>query len=432
MKDARYHAYMIVYEFEISNKQLKSIRDSYYKKNNIPTNERNRSMVLSNEVVRWKKKLDSLISLSLNKSIKSLPKKVLCILRLGYYELIMDKSIPDHAAVNSWVEISKNQTHKNFPGLINAVLRKAKKIDTKKILKTKNISTQKSFQSWMIQNWINQFGDIRTKQLLDYLNSPSHQDVRSNAPLSVIKNQLKKLGVRFHESPFSSNFFRIETGLAKIISSNLHANGDIFIQDRASGAVVELLDPNEGDIVLDVCAAPGTKSIYINQKIKESGALYCSDINESQVIISEKRCSDLNLPIAWNIKDATKDEYPMANKILIDAPCTGTGVISKRPDIKWRRKKGDSEKMSRYQLKILHHMNQFLKPGGVMVYATCSLEQQENWNVISSFLKLNSNYKLESAESFVPKKWINKKGCLETFPPKDSVDGMFAARIRKC
>ena len=88
MKDARYHAYMIVYEFEISNKQLKSIRDSYYKKNNIPTNERNRSMVLSNEVVRWKKKLDSLISLSLNKSIKSLPKKVLCILRLGYYELI--------------------------------------------------------------------------------------------------------------------------------------------------------------------------------------------------------------------------------------------------------------------------------------------------------------------------------------------------------
>ena len=91
------------------------------------------------------------------------------------------------------------------------------------------------------------------------------------------------------------------------------------------------------------------------------------------------------------------------------------------------KKKGDSEKMSRYQLKILHHMNQFLKPGGVMVYATCSLEQQENWNVISSFLKLNSNYKLESAESYVPKKWINKKGCLETFPPKDSVDGMFGA-----
>ena len=150
------------------------------------------------------------------------------------------------------------------------------------------------------------------------------------------------------------------------------------------------------------------------------------------VLKAKQRCKDLSLPISWQLKDATKDEFPNADRILIDAPCTGTGVISKRPDIKWRRKRGDSKKMSFYQMKILQHMSGFLKPNGILVYSTCSLEYQENWNVVSSFLKVNSNYKLESAESFVPKKWINEQNCFETFPPRDNVDGMFAARIRRC
>lgn len=432
MDSARYHAFRIVFEFETFNLQLKSIRNAYYKKNNIASNDRKRAMVLSNEVIRWKKYLDALIAPSLNKSINKLPLEILCILRLGYYEFFMDESVPDHAVVNSWVNISKKVKKTNFSGLVNAVLRKAKKIEKQTILKSKDLAIQKSFSRWMVDNWSAQFGDLKTRQLLDHLNKPSLQDIRTNIPMDVLKEKLDQLGVEFHKSPFSQNFLRIDSGLGKIISSSIHVNGEVFIQDRASGAIVELLNPKKGDVVLDVCAAPGTKSIYIYHKTKESAKVYSSDINKSLVLKAKQRCKDLSLPISWQLKDATKDEFPNADRILIDAPCTGTGVISKRPDIKWRRKKGDSKKMSFYQMKILQHMSGFLKPNGILVYSTCSLEYQENWNVVSSFLKLNSNYKLESAESFVPKKWINEQNCFETFPPRDNVDGMFAARIRRC
>ena len=130
--------------------------------------------------------------------------------------------------------------------------------------------------------------------------------------------------------------------------------------------------------------------------------------------------------------DATRDSYPKADKILIDAPCSGTGVISRKPDIKWRRNSRDIIIFTFLQNKIISIVSRFLKRGGVIVYATCSLEDQENWNVVRSFLKFNPDFKLESVERRIPKQWLNSNKCLETFPPRDSVDGMFAAKIKKC
>ena len=130
--------------------------------------------------------------------------------------------------------------------------------------------------------------------------------------------------------------------------------------------------------------------------------------------------------------DATIDTYPKADKILIDAPCSGTGVIARKPDIKWNRNFEDIKKLVSLQNKIINNVSRFLKKDGIMVYSTCSLEDQENWNVVRSFLKLNLNFKLESVEKKIPKQWLNSNNCLETFPPRDNVDGMFAAKIRKC
>ena len=121
----------------------------------------------------------------------------------------------------------------------------------------------------------------------------------------------------------------------------------------------------------------------------------------------------------------------MADRILIDAPCTGTGVMGRRTDIRWRREKEDVESMVTIQKSIIAHMAQFLKPGGVMVYATCSMEMEENWNVVKWFLKLDDNFRIDSGKNLVPNNWLNAQKCLETFPPRDKVDGMFAARIRK-
>ena len=429
---SRLHAYNIVLKYESTSRQLKSVRQEYFNKNQLSLKERKRSMALSNEVIRWKRTLDEWISPALNKPIKKLPLNVLCILRLGYYEYVMDDFIPIHAAVNSWVELSKELKNKRISGLVNAVLRKAGRIDKDSLAKSENIGSKFSFQDWMVENWIKKYGKSKTIELCKYFNHTHEVDLRLDILSSDIKNLLKEKKIKWRFSPFSKNFIRIKSGLGNILSNNIYSKGNIFVQDRAAGAVVELLDPLPGEVVLDVCAAPGTKSIYINEKMKSEGQIFSSDINQSKVDKGVYQTKKLGLAINWGKMDATIDTYPKADKILIDAPCSGTGVIARKPDIKWNRNFEDIKKLVSLQNKIINNVSRFLKKDGIMVYSTCSLEDQENWNVVRSFLKLNLNFKLESVEKKIPKQWLNSNNCLETFPPRDNVDGMFAAKIRKC
>tara|TARA_S200000501_G_scaffold183259_1_gene172615 strand:+ start:1221 stop:2528 length:1308 start_codon:yes stop_codon:yes gene_type:complete len=429
---SRLHAYNIVLKHESTALQLKLVRQEYFNKNKLSSNERNRSMALSNETVRWKRALDECISKSLNKPINKLPLNVLCILRLGYYEYVMDDLVPPHAAVNSWVELSKKFNNKKISGLINAVLRKAKYVNKDTFINRKNLGSRFSFQDWMIENWLKKYGRSKTINLCKYLNHKHEIDLRLDTNSEEIKNLLKDKKIEWSFSPFSKNYIRIKSGLRNILFSNIYSKGHIFVQDRAAGAVVEALDPLPGDTVLDVCAAPGTKSIYIYEKMKGEGKLFSCDINQSKIDNAVKQTKQLGMDIDWKRMDASTDNYPMADKILIDAPCTGTGVIARKPDIKWRRNSSDIEKFTLLQKKIINNVSRFLKKGGVIVYATCSLEDQENWNVVRSFLKFNPDFKLESVERKIPEQWLNSNKCLETFPPRDNVDGMFAAKIKKC
>ena len=430
--NSRFHAFNIILGYESSKAQLKSVRQQYFSKNKLSIKERNRSMALSNEVIRWKRTLDEWISKSLNKPIKKLPLNALCVLRLGYYEYIIDDFVPVHAAVDSWVELSKKFKSKKITGLINAVLRKAQYIDKDSNDIKRNIGLQYSFQDWMVQNWVKKYGQRKTTDLCSYLNSAHEVDIRANIYNNNIKKLLKKNQIKWKFSPFSKDFIRIQSGLGDLLTSNMFSKGNFFVQDRAAGAVIELLDPRPGDVVLDVCAAPGTKSIYIHEKLNGIGKLFSYDINQSKIDVAKRYSKALELDINWGVKNAVFDVYPEADKILIDAPCSGTGVIARKPDIKWERSFDEIDALSALQFKILKNVSRFLKKNGVIVYSTCSLESQENWNVVRSFLKLNTNFKIESAERFIPKQWLSKNNCLETFPPRDKVDGMFAARIIKC
>jgi 16S rRNA (cytosine967-C5)-methyltransferase len=135
--------------------------------------------------------------------------------------------------------------------------------------------------------------------------------------------------------------------------------------------------------------------------------------------------------IEWNVKDATKDEFELADGILIDAPCTGTGVIGKHPDIKWRRTMVNIHEMANIQLAILNHVSNYLKPGGRLVYSTCSLEPEENWNVINAFLKLSPKFELDMNTLDEHNHWVDSHGTLQTLPHRDKTDGMYAARLIK-
>lgn len=429
---SRLHAYNIVLKYESSKVQLKAVRQEYFNKNKLSTNERNRSMALSNEVIRWKRTLDEWISMSLKKPIKKLPLNALCILRLGYYEYIIDDFVPAHAAVNTWVELSKKLKSKKISGLINAVLRKARYIDKSSNDLKSALGLQFSFQDWMVQNWTKKYGQTKTIELCKYFNNTHEVDLRVDISNSNIKRLLRNKQIKWSFSPFSKNFIRIKSGLGDILSSNIFSKGNAFVQDRAAGAVIELLDPRPGEVILDVCAAPGTKSIYIHEKLKGEGQLFSYDINQSKIDKAQRQSKELGLDIKWEKKNAVFDTYPKADKILIDAPCSGTGVIARKPDIKWERNFDDVGIFSSLQTKIIKNVSKYLKKNGTIVYSTCSLESQENWDVVCSFLKFNTNFKLKSAERLIPDQWMSNNNCLETFPPRDNVDGMFAAKIIKC
>jgi 16S rRNA (cytosine967-C5)-methyltransferase len=215
-----------------------------------------------------------------------------------------------------------------------------------------------------------------------------------------------------------------------LLNHALFKDGCFSFQDRAAGAIVEILDPKPNEIILDVCCAPGTKTNYIAEIMQNTGEIFASDIDKERINITkidEARTNNKN--INWEQKDATKDTFPMANRVLIDAPCTGTGVIGRRPDIKWRRKPKHLKRIVNLQSSILNHVHKFVQPNGILVYATCSLEDEENWQVVDAFLKLHNDFKVESIKNPKLANLIDDKGGLKTFPPENKMDGMFAVKM---
>ena len=217
--DARYHAFQILKKFYKKNDRLKSVRDNYYKHNSLSQNDLNRSLVLTNEVVRWSRRLDSWIILNLDKPIKKLNPSVHLLLKLGYYEATMDKEIPNHAVVNSWVQLTKSIMGNKFSGLVNALLRKGIQIDSDKRSDNLTDGEWLSFPDWMLERWIDQYEKEETLALCDYFNSPPYIDVRLNIPhfeIKLILNTIDALGINWEESPESDRFIRIKSGIGKL------------------------------------------------------------------------------------------------------------------------------------------------------------------------------------------------------------------------
>ena len=204
-KDARYHAFKILLEFERSKKQLKLVRNQYYDTFSISQNDIMRSFVLSNEVVRWRRKLDYWIGKNLIKNTKHLNIKALIILRLGYYEILLDEKVPIYAAVNSWVELSKHVLSRKFISLINALLRKTSVIDPTKKDSIQSKGSWYSFPDWLINGWIRKYGQIMTDNLCDWFNRPASTDLRIyNCSEDIIKF-LSELKIKYKPSPKSKN-----------------------------------------------------------------------------------------------------------------------------------------------------------------------------------------------------------------------------------
>ena len=433
--DARNLSLQILKYFDVSKKQLSIIQNDLFLSGNYTYSAKSRAKVLTNEIIRYKGRIDYLIEEISGRKNKNFNKNLISILRIAFYEILYEKSIPDYAAVNTAVELTKKKINRKAAGLCNAVLRnlirrKEEKENWDKEFK-KNIKWN-SLPIWLQQRWSKSYKKDTFKKLVNSFNESPKIFVRNNTKLRIeaLKEKLFSDGV--DSNIFDNSFLKIKKGSKSIIENNLFKSGQISIQDPSSYGIIECLDPKNEDIILDVCAAPGTKSLALSYLVGKKGKVYSSDINKSRIDLGLKDLKRHNRKnIFWSVKDASKDIFPSADKILIDAPCSGTGVLRRKPDIRWRREEKEIEVFSKLQLKILCNMSDFLNIGGTIVYATCSIDIAENYNVVQQFLKIKKNFKIIDLPQKINRDLIDINKCFSTFSEIDKIDGMFAARIKK-
>ncbi|HEY2712544.1 MAG TPA: 16S rRNA (cytosine(967)-C(5))-methyltransferase RsmB [Chthoniobacterales bacterium] len=336
------------------------------------------------------------------------------LLRLGLYQIMVLKVAP-HAAVFETVELAPARTRR----LINAVLRRAlrEKVSLTNLAKTQSIAVRYSQPAFLIERWARPFGDEATLDFCRWNNQPALVYARVNR-LKLTTEEFLQLYPESSLLPDSTNFVALSYPVAAAQS------GDSYIQDPSTAIACELLAPHPGERVLDACAAPGGKSAYLAEMMTNEGILIAVDREESRLQRLRENFVRLGVKNARIVAcDWTNDLSVRAaglaegsfDKILLDAPCTNTGVMRRRVDLRWRLRPDDFARMAQEQLTILRAVAPLLKPGGSLVYSTCSVEREENDEVVRSFLAQRSEFCLTTRK--------------ESLPFRDHFDGAFAAQL---
>ena len=436
IKDYRSASVQILFQTEFQKLQLNYVRGRFFLKSNLKTSIKSRITVLTDQVTRLRLRLDYIIKHTSGKKKNQIELRFLSILRIAVYEILFDYRVPDYAAVSSAVNLSKQFVNKKSAGFANAVLRKIIRRVESNPRWIENLSLHREWHSlpkWIFDRWSNRFNSKDFKNLISIINSSPSTHIRFDSNRinkEEVMHNLSKNNIITEISGTLDNFLKVKTGISRLLSCQLFSDGLISIQDPAAGGCVELLNPMQGEIILDVCASPGTKTLMIAEKMKGNGFIFASDISLERINYGRKDISRHGYTnIKWIKQNAKSDKFRMADKILVDAPCTGTGVLARRPDIRWRRKKEDVSNFSKIQMDILNNISKYLKIRGKLVFSTCSIEPEENWGIIKNFLRSNSNFTLLPCNSSLPQSWVNNHGCLETLPHINGVDGMFAAKM---
>jgi len=379
-------------------------------------------------VVTWKLTLEYIIQKYSKTKIKKMSDWVKNILYLGSYQIIFLDKVPKSAAVNESVNLCKKYNFKSV-GLVNAILRKIEKSDYKELSNITNsitrISLKYSIPEWIVKKFCDEYGEEETANICQNLN------LRPN--ISVRINRLKGK-VELGEKGILEDF-RTITGTKNITKTKEYIEGNITIQDEAAGLSSFVLAPKEGEIVLDACSAPGGKTTYLAELMHNKGKIVAWDIYEERLKQVEQNAKRLGIDIIQTeVHDATKlkEEYvEKFDKILLDVPCLGLGVIRRKPDIKWNRQEEDIKEISDIQFNILKTCSKYLKKNGTLVYSTCSMLKEENDAIIEKFIK-EEKFETVNIEEQIPNEFskITTNNMVQ-FLPSQNHDGFFITMLKK-
>jgi 16S rRNA (cytosine967-C5)-methyltransferase len=393
-------------------------------KNSLSPSDRGLLQEITFGAVRWQATLDWLIS---RRTAGRVQKTVLqVILRLGLYQLLWLDRIPPHAAVHEMVELAKAHGFGPQSGFVNAMLRGyAREIPAAKaLLKSLQSSDPAlgfSHPAWLVQRWKDIFGVENTRSLLEWNNQPPPTYARLNrirTHANDLREQWEKEGVepRLQSFPWSATtemYHLLRHPPFSLMES--FRSGCFYVQDPSTLLAVELLDPKPGEFIWDMCAAPGGKTLFAAQKMGDSGRIVASDSSPDRLKSVAENYNRLGVKcVEINIDPGSLGQF---DRVLVDAPCSNTGVMRRRVDLRWRIQPREFTRLAEVQMGLLNTAAQHLKPAGTLVYSTCSLEPEENENVVRRFLEANPNYRLELERGLAPF--------------KEAVDGAFVAKMIK-
>lgn len=445
--------------------------DRVLQKVSLPDNDRRLLTELVYGSVRRQRTLDTLIDQLAKKKSHQQPQDLRTILHLGFYQLRYQERIPASAAVNTTVQLAKENGFSGLTGFVNGLLRQYLRkageageaggaggareentplsssspsslhIDPLQLPENpvERLGILHSFPDWIIQVWLEELGLAETEQLCEWMNQSPTIDLRINplrTSIEEVEAALQSVGILVRRIPDLPQALRLIGSAGSIQKLPGFKEGWWTVQDGSAQLVSHLLDPQPGEVVIDVCAAPGGKTTHIAELMADKGKIWACDRTPSRLRKLQENSQRLNLQ---SIQIHTGDSRHFnqfqntADRVLLDAPCSGLGTMHRHADARWRQTPECVRELSVLQKELITHTSTFVKPGGVLVYATCTLHPAENEEVISAFLAESPNWQIESPSGFeLPASaYSTPQGWFKVWPHRQDMDGFFMVRLRK-
>jgi 16S rRNA (cytosine967-C5)-methyltransferase len=429
---------------------LDHIIQEMFEKNAHPMTHRDRALFTAMVfgVIRWRKRLDWIIVSHSNVPMKKIRPEVQNILRLSLFQIFFLDRIPDSAAVHTAVEMAKINAPVWTVRFVNGLLRNiVRKRDNLEFPLPENdplaaLAVTRSFPDWLTGRWLDRFGFEEARDLCDAINDIPPLTIRTNR-LKIDRQKLAKIMASeagtVAPTGYAPDGLRISGLNTPIERMQPFMEGLFQVQDEAAQLVSLMLQPGPGDTVLDACAGFGGKTAHMAQLMGNSGKILAVDHDPKKLT---RLADDMKRLGIRNVFIQTGDlENPMAmagsdlfDRILMDAPCSGLGVIRRNPDIKWDKSRQDLQRFAARQAALLHHVSPHLKPYGRLVYSVCSMEPEENEAVVSAFLNHHPEFRMVADTSYLPdpvRPMVDERGFFRTFPHRHAMDGFFAACLEK-
>ncbi len=395
---------------------------------------------LVNGATKMRRRLDYEIKFYLTRPSVALPIKLQNILRLGFYQILFTDRVPDAAAVSESVNLARRFLDPSQAKLVNAVLRSKLREPEKVVFVATetdplaSLGNRYSYPDYFVKYCLEEFGPERAEALLATYNESPRQTYRVNRlkyRADDITRALADANIPYHPGEYLEDFFHLEVG-GLPLEGDLIQTGKVFVQDESAGLAVRLLNPKPGMQVIDLTAAPGGKATYAAIRMRNEGHVLALDKSAKRLAVVEQNARRQGITIlAPVVADMLDFDGGQFDRVLLDPPCSGWGTAGKNADLRWAKTQQDLDNLARIQTRMIDKAARLVKPGGVLVYSTCTIIRQENDQIVEEFLLRNKQFEIDPADQFFDKRLVSERGYVKTYPDHPSLHGAFAARLRR-